>query len=223
MVGCYPAVDTALEQFGARLDRVRQDLYYCDVNFLNKRTRSLRRNIHAAGYVYASAALEAFVRETLTAILEEVNTSVQCLADLRLSLFALSKSTHLDALQDLRGLKMWRRRALVFEETMSTGSCDIELDRLPLDGRTLRPQHFEAIWTVFGMPPPSMPSPRATLALQDLAESRNLVAHGEQEADGVAGRKSISDTLALVERIEDVAVHLWESATKYLDDAGYRR
>ena len=29
----YPHIDQAVLEFSARLDAVRQDLYYCDVNF----------------------------------------------------------------------------------------------------------------------------------------------------------------------------------------------
>lgn len=216
-------LDSALEQFSKQADRVRQDLYYCDVSFSQMATRNLRKSIHAASYVYAAAALESYVNLALRAVVEEVNARSVPLSDVRLSLLAISGAAHFSSLQDVRGLKMWIRRVEVLNRVMDSNLCILDVENLPLDGRTIRPDHLSTIWTVFGFDGDPLPGPRHRLALHDIADSRNAIAHGEVGAEVIAGQKSISDTLALIERAEEVVLHFNMTAAAYLSRKGYLR
>ncbi|QKW01026.1 MAE_28990/MAE_18760 family HEPN-like nuclease [Streptomyces sp. NA02536] len=219
----FAGVDAAVVAFGDSLNEVRQNLYYCDANFRQARLKDVRSNIHAASYVYVAAAVEKCINAALTAVIDEVNAASIPHCDLRVSLFAMIESNRLESLQQVRGLKMWKRRQEVFSNLYDSSPCQMSIEYLPLDGRTIRLDHLETIWEVFGFPGSSIPSPLHALALRDLADARNKVAHGEEKASTVAGNKSVTDTLKLFGRVEEVITHFWDAATDYLANQSYRR
>lgn len=220
----YPALDTALTRASARLDRARQNLYYCDVTFLAKEAqRRLRHDIQAASYVYVAAALEAYVADALAASVTEINAGAVKLKNLRLSLFAVAQGSSLCSLQDIRGLKMWARRADVFSDVDSQSPALLDTAHLPIDGGTVRPLHLDTIWHVFGLAGSSTPGPQHRLAITDVADNRNAVAHGQDDAAKVAGLKSIPDLLRLFERVEESVLHIHYGITDYLDSHAYLR
>jgi hypothetical protein len=175
----FSPVDQAVDRFSERVDRLRQDIYYCDVDALSRRARrDVIFSIRASAYVWLAAALEAAVRDLLTAVLDHINAANITINDLRLSLFALVHASELDSLQQVRGLKMWQYRASLFGRTQGTSTCNLRLDALPLDGRTIKADHLETIWHVFGFDGDPLPTPLHKLALKDLAETRNELACG---------------------------------------------
>lgn len=202
---------------------MRQDLYYCDVSSFERSGRERREGIHAASYLYVAAALEATVTEMLGAVVDEVNQAALRLCDIRPSLLTIASAPHLVSLQDVRGLKMWLKRVETFAILYNTESCVLSSENLPLDGRTIRADHLSTAWNVFGFGGPHIPGPLHRLALKDLADTRNELAHGGKDASEVAGARSVEGTLRLIERIEQVVTHIWSEASDYLDRAGYRR
>ncbi len=217
------ALDRPVGAYSESAHRVRQDLYYCDVNFARRSTRELRAALHAASYVYLAAALERVVTDLVAGLVTEINAAVHSVRDVRLSLVALVVAPQLDSLKEVRGLKMWNQRSAVFQAVDARGPCVLSDAVLPLDGRTIRADHFATIWSVFGFDGPSLPSPTHGLALRTLANNRNDVAHGEETPITVAGRASVQDTLLLLNRVEDVVLHLWDAATSYLHNSAYLR
>lgn len=179
--------------------------------------------MHAASYVYGAAALEKFMTESLSATVDQINAAQVPHKYLRLSLFAISCSSHFEALTDLRGLKKWERRVVVLDYINDTSHCSLDVSNLPLDGRTIRKKHFDTIWQVFGFPNSSLPDQRCGLALSNLADSRNDVAHGDEDPYVVAGQRSVTDTLKILDRVEDVVLHLYEQANLYLSNQLYLR
>lgn len=219
----YPQVDQAVLEFSARLDSIRQDLYYCDVNFAKGKAREVGRNVRAAAYVYTAAAVENVVSELLTATLSEITSAAVELRKIRLSLLALAQAPHFDSLQQLRGLKMWARRSQVFGDIDSMSTCAFDCSNLPLDGRTIRPEHLETIWAIFGFTAPAVPDPLGRLALNELANARNSVAHGEGKPSEIGGQTSVTDMLRLLDRIESVVINMWTSVNGYLSNRSYLR
>jgi hypothetical protein len=219
----YPRLDQAVLEFSARLDTVRQDLYYCDVNFAKGKQRELGRNVRAAAYVYVCAAIERVTSDLLVATLAEISAATVEIRKVKLSLVALTQAPLFDSLQDVRGLKMWLKRVEMLDATNDQLSCTFDALCLPLDGRTIRPQHLEVIWTVFGFSTPPVPTSVSRLALNDLADARNSIAHGEDSPSRVAGQRSVTDMLKLIDRIEDIVIHMWSTISDYLTKKEYLR
>lgn len=111
----------------------------------------------------------------------------------------------------------------MFATVMDTAPCAFAVDSLPLDGRTLRANHFETMWAVFGFPRPVLPHPTHSLALADLAQGRNDVAHGLVDPVTFGRGKATPDVAKLIDRIEDVILHLLVTADAYLTSKLYQR
>jgi hypothetical protein len=93
----------------------------------------------------------------------------------------------------------------------------------PLDGKTLKPSHFNRIWQIYGLQGTAFPYVTWEASLQKLALLRNDIAHGNipfMEIFQQAGT-----TVAEIERyIEDVgyfSIHLIEEWASYLRTEGY--
>ena len=118
---------------------------------------------------------------------------------------------------------MWLKRVEMLAGLDNKASCAFNPLYLPVDGKTLRPQHLEVIWAVFGFTTPPVPDPISRLALIDLADTRNKVAHGEEDPSVVAGQRSATEMLKLIDRIEDIVIHMWATISDYLTMKEYLR
>ena len=180
--------------------------------------------IRKAGvYLYAAAAIERACREGLLAVIAEINAHGVAPERLRVSLFALHCAAALDAIGGgPRSLERVGRAADMFETVF--GAAHVPLGTvLPLDGRTPRAAHFATIWRVLGFPGPAVPDPACALALEDLAEGRNDVAHGVRDAIAFGRSKAIADVIRVVGRVEQMVAHLFDSADAYLDQRLFLR
>lgn len=218
----YPALDRVLLAAGSRLDHVRQDLYFADVNILSGRRLTTWHQVHGSAFVHIAACLEISVKEMLRALVDEINAVSLAHCDLRTSLFSLVGEPLFDSLAASSKPKMAKRVELM-ELTGSTSVCLLNNTVLPLDGRTLRAAHFDLIWFVFGLPFQPLPHQTHRLALASIADSRNDVAHGEMTAEQVARRQPIPQTLKLVEKAEEVLINLHTATETYLTGEGFVR
>lgn len=94
---------------------------------------------------------------------------------------------------------------------------------MPLDGRTIRGEHFDAIWLVLGLTPPSVPSAFHRIALRDLADGRNEIAHGHKDPVMFGRSKATSDMNRMASRVDEVILHLLVSLDAYIDGRQYER
>ncbi|MEE3848969.1 HEPN domain-containing protein [Gordonia sp. LSe1-13] len=216
-------LDEALSLAGNRVDRVRQSLYYCDVEFSRKSRHLMRQDVHSSAYVLVAAAVEKFVNDVVEATITEINSRGLGCRDAIYSLFSITMGNEFLSLQDVRGLKMWEKRVEVLAAAESAAPLRLSSANIPLDGRTIRPAHLNTIWRVFGLSGGSLPDPRTGLALTTIADLRNLVAHGEEETATVAGMHSIDDTLRLLDRIDGLVVHFHAATEDYLSSRAYLR
>lgn len=220
----YGQLNLTLNEYGGLISEIRQNLYYADVASRSKPLRpELWMGVRASAFVLMAAALESCVKQTLERLLDEIRALQVRRIELRMSLFALEGYRHFDAMRVGNKMTDLGRRLDLLEEVNSGDFCSLDLSCLPLDGRTIRAQHFELIWRVFGFTGDALPSARHKLALSNIADSRNDVVHGEQSARTVGSRQSIDDIFRLVNQAEDVVIHLHEAIVRYLDSRAYLR
>ncbi len=218
----YPALDGVLLGASQRLDDVRQDLYFAEASLLTKRRATTWRQIHGSAYVHLAACLESSVKSMLGALVDEINAAGLSHCDLRVSLFSLIGDPHFSAISAASKPRHDKRTEL-FALLESPSACSLNNAILPLDGRTLRPSHFDTMWRVFGLPLQPVPQLTHRLALTAIADARNDVAHGDATAEQVSRRQPIADTLKQVERSEEVLLNLHTAAELYLDSRGFER
>lgn len=220
IVNC-PAYVAAIEA----VDRISRDILEADVKEIHPSiiVRERAAKVKAWAYVWLAAAVEQYVRGILQFLLDEITGHSPQRDQLRLSLFAIHCGDLLNSLQDVRGLTMWEKRVKLLNLIADSQPATFDSAVLPLDGRTIRPEHFDIIWQVFGFNGHSLPTGRHRAALNDLADGRNEVAHGRTDPVTFGRRKVFQDLVSLLRQIEDIIQHLATSADAYLTARAFHR
>lgn len=194
----------------------------------NPRWSSESRDARALAIVCVMAELESFTKYLIQETHMAINSSAVTMGDLRSSLRQLAAHTTFESLRELNDhSKLWERRK--YATTLDACAEPVELPvnrrqaQPPLDGRTLKPEHFNRLWEIYGLPGLSFPSAAWSASLQKMAMLRNDVAHGNisyveifQQA-GVA----LSDVERYVDDIVEFLIHLVDSWCQYLSATGY--
>jgi hypothetical protein len=219
------AIEECLARLANRVSDVRRRTMANDVNVVsaNRVTRDAVAAERSATYIWLCASLEGFIKEILAALLTDLNNLQLRRADVQPSLFALLHAPEFDRLRVITGQTMWNERADLFCYLNDRSPAIFALDRLPLDGKTIQPRHLETIWRVFPFAGGFVPTPRHKLALIDLSEMRNKLAHGELEPVSFGRTKPFADVLRVISVVEDVGEHITLTSLTYLSAGGYQR
>jgi hypothetical protein len=217
--------ESALNEFARRCNELLQQLAVADVAAVRgtAATRLQVAMVLASAYVWSAAALEMFVRQELALLAVAISNKNIKKGDARRSLLALLLTSAFDGLSNSSGMKAWRRRVTLLEET---GSSDIGLlnpNVYPVDRKTLKAEHFETIWAVYGFGGSPLPSQRHALALKELSNFRNELAHGQIDPLTFGRTKTYLDARRTLGAVEDIASHLHIAADAYLQADQFRR
>lgn len=167
--------------------------------------------------------LERVVKDAIKATLREIAARAPALKDLRLSLFTLICDSQFESMVSQSKSNAWETKIALLQRTVDPAPALFPEHVLPLDGKTIRAEHFDAIWLVLGLPSSSTPSAVHRLALKELAEGRNEVAHGDQDPVSFGRIKATVDLLNLVNRVDDIVIHLLSRLDEYIEKRIYER
>lgn len=214
-----------LGKIGTDLAWMRQELAYLDVSDLGGSMPARARNDAAKAFMYVclAALVERVVRDALRQTVRELSGLALPQSALRTSLFSLLCDAELQSIADRRKQTTWSTRVGMLSRLVASDVAVFSEDILPLDGRTIREDHLEAIWLVLGLAGKAIPGIQHELALRDLANGRNEVAHGHSDPVTFGRTKTVSDLQKLVERVEQVLLHLLAALDTYLGSGAYKR
>lgn len=179
--------------------------------------------VRGSSYVWLAALLERIVRDALQATLREISLLSVPFKDLRFSLFSLLCDAEFASIADRSRSGSWEQKIAIFLRTAQADPALLAENILPLDGRTIRGEHFDTIWLVLGLNTPSLPSPLHRIALRDLADGRNEVAHGHIDPVTFGRSKATKDMLRIASRVDEIIMHLLGSLDSYIDKKQYTR
>jgi hypothetical protein len=161
------------------LDKIARDLAEADVVAIGDAVRRVRAaKLKAWAYVWVAAVMEQYVKGILGVVLTELSALGLQRDQLNVSLLSMCSRKEFDALKDLAKLTKWKRRIQVLSAVVDHAPAVFDPSILPLDGKTIRPHHFDLVWEVFGFQGPSIPSQLHRAALIDIAEGRTLLHMG---------------------------------------------
>ncbi|URN12401.1 HEPN domain-containing protein [Streptomyces radiopugnans] len=192
------------------------------------RWQSEARDARALSVICTMAELEACTKLIVQETHAELNNSGLTVSELRPSLRQLAAHATFESLRNLSDhSKLWEKRkyATTLDSCGDPVALPIEVRHAqpPLDGKTLKPEHFNRIWEIYGLPGTSFPAATWAASLQKMALFRNDVAHGNisyVEIFQQAGR-SVSDVERYVNDINEFAIHLVTTWVSYLQNQGY--
>jgi hypothetical protein len=207
------------------LARIRADIVHADAAVISPSAPIQERcaAVRASAYVWLSALLERIVREALHATLREITLLAVPFKDLRLSLFSLLCEAEFASIASRSRSNSWEQKIAMFLRTAEANPALLAESIVPTDGKTIRGEHFDTIWLVLGLGVPSVPSPLHRIALKDLADGRNDVAHGHIDPVTFGRSKATVDMLRITQRIDEVILHLLDSLDAYVDKKQYIR
>lgn len=210
---------------GRELTRMRADVSRADVHTLSSAAglRDAAATVRASTYVWLASTLERVVRDALKSTFREVSSKLLPAHQLRASLFSLLCDADFESVSKSARSKAWGTKIALLSRLLDSGPATLSEDVLPLDGRTIRGDHFDVIWHVLGIDGSSVPSPRHRVALRDLADGRNEVAHGHSDPVAFGRTKATADVLKLISLTDDSIAHLLAGLDSYLSQELYRR
>ena len=217
----------ALAEASAQISSAKRILQVTDVVTLKVHNKfqwdhsALTRAYH---YVWMAAVLETYIKKELRDLLDQVSSAGVSPADLKIGWLTMSANSIFRSVID--GKKYpdhWESRLELFKHTSAIASTTFDLDCLPLDGRPLRKRHFSLIWSLLEFPQPILPTASHGLALEDLANSRNQVAHGNVEPVTFGKSKTCQDAINIAEKVEDIIMHFSIAKETCLKSKAYLR
>lgn len=207
------------------LTRIRADIAHADTAVISPSSPVQERGAaaRASAYVWLAALLERIFRDSLKATLREITQLAIPVKDLRYSLFSLLCDAEFASIADRSKNSSWEQKIAVFLRTAEAKPALLPENILPLDGRTIRGEHLDTIWLVLGLNTPSVPSPLHRIALKDLADGRNKIAHGNIDPVTFGRSKATNDMIRITERVDEIILHLLSSLDAYVDKKQYTR
>jgi hypothetical protein len=189
---------------------------------------SASRDARALAIVCTMAELESLIKTSVQRTHEELNAAGIQTLQLIPSMRQVVAHTAFESLRSLQDqTKMWERRSFTttLESCSEVAKFPIERShpQPPLDGKTLKPEHFYRLWQIYQLPGDPFPNPGWPGSLQKMAMARNDLAHGNlpyHEIFQQAGR-SIKDIESYVASVSDFSSHFVDSWNKYLASEDY--
>lgn len=205
--------------------RITADIAHADAAVISPSSPIQERGaaVRASAYVWLAALLERIVRDALQVTLREISSMAVPFKDLRFSLFSLACEAEFDSIAERSRSGSWQQKISVFHRTAEAAPALLAENILPLDARTIRGEHFDTIWLVLGLGDSSVPSPLHRIALKDLADGRNEVAHGHIDPVKFGRSKATVDVLRIAKRVDEVILHLLGSLDDYVEKKHYTR
>ncbi|MFG2890468.1 HEPN domain-containing protein [Streptomyces sp. NPDC048248] len=189
---------------------------------------SASRDARALAIVCTMAELESLIKTSVQRTHEELNAAGIQTLQLIPSMRQVVAHTAFESLRSLQDqTKMWERRSFTttLESCSEVAKFPIEKShpQPPLDGKTLKPEHFYRLWKIYQLPGDPFPNPGWPGSLQKMAMARNDLAHGNlpyHEIFQQAGR-SIREIEYYVASVSDFSSHFVDSWNRYLASEDY--
>lgn len=221
------AIESAFDDAAERLDSVRATLNVLVAGGSapggDPRREVAWAGVKASVYVWLAACLERFLKNFLALLLRDITAATPLYAELKPELLSISGGSVFDSLYHTHKLRKWKARTAVLRQVMEPVEAVFSSTHIPVDGRTIEPEHLEVAWLVYGLPGSPFPGILQKMALVDLSRGRNEVAHGEVRPEQLGRSKTFADLWRLVMHVEDVVQHVYMVGIDYVEMGGFRR
>jgi hypothetical protein len=189
---------------------------------------SSSRDARALAVVCSVAELEALTKFIIQRTHQALNDSALAESDIVPCMRQITSHGMFESLRSLQdSSKVWERRSYV--TTLETCGNALELPifsrgpQPPLDGRTLRPEHFNRMWSIYGLPGIAFPAASWASSLQKLALVRNDIAHGNLPFGEIFQQAglTVAEVESYIDDLGSFSIHLVSAWTDYLDRGLY--
>jgi hypothetical protein len=112
----------------------------------------------------------------------------------------------------------WPRRWKLFEKLSKNDPIQINDNIFPTNGKNIRYDQLNSIWTTFCVKDPPIPATQMFLKgrVNELVENRNAIAHGRMSPADVGGRYSFNELEKRYKDIDELCVYIIDTLESYL-------
>lgn len=215
----------AYDEFERFLDDQRRRLTVAESEALARGRRNfvgLAHDCKAASFIWTAAALERFLPSFIAESVAAINSRSLPASDLAMHLFAMACEPEFHQVRSADPRAAYAARLQILGLVASPAPTVLQGDG-PIDGRTIRAYHFEAVWETFRLGGDPWPGLVHRQVIEDLAERRNEVAHGERSPIDLGRTRTFDDCLKMLARVEEVVLHAVIAMDDYLTKERFRR
>lgn len=186
--------------------------------------RSQASKFRALAMLEVAAGFERFLSRVVDKLNFEISRAGIRKSEVTRTIMSVALNDIFSSIKSVQGVKLIGKRVELFRQLELDHAVDVSFVKSGLlyGGKTPRGEHISLIWSVYSIDQPFSPSQQHILALDSLADSRNEMAHGETSMIQAGRRKTSSDVFNLIEKIDELALHLIAKMDGYLAGEGYR-
>jgi hypothetical protein len=214
------------ERLLRRIDELKRLLAFVQLTDedLHKGWPSAARDARSLAIICSMAELEALTAFLIKGTHSELNGCTLITRDIRPCVRQLAAHRAFESLKTLEDhSKLWQQRA--YTTTLDQNAEFLELPisakgpQPPLDGRTLRPEHYYRIWAIYGLPGDAFPSVSWAASLQKLALLRNDLAHGNLPFAEIFQQAGVTvpEVENYIDDLAEFSIHLISAWSQYLE------
>ena len=227
-----PLLDTIIEageRFRKRIDDLKSFLAFTSSSAAASKTwASSSRDARALSLICTAAELEALTKTVVQESHEAFNSERIAIHRLVPSVRQLVAHATFESLRELQDhAKLWDQRsfATTLDSCQELAQFPVERRRAqpPLDGKTLKPEHYYRLWSIYTLPGEPFPVASWTGSLLKLSSARNDLAHANlpyMEIFQQAGRGP-TDVENYIDDVAAFTEHFVSTWYEYIDESKF--
>ena len=173
------------------------------------------RSLRGVVYVLLYGAVEYSVSNAVQTVLRFISESDASYSELRQSVYAIALDAHFTSLAFVGSEKKWAKRLELLEHQTSASICRIRDDLLTDQLQNVRISTLRSLFGALGLNGDVVSHPSFLGYINDIADRRNELAHGELSPADVGGRKTNDDVERALSAVDDTVSYLLDRFENY--------
>jgi hypothetical protein len=143
-------------------------------------------------YVHIYGVFEYTVTTAVEKTISIINSENIPVNDLKPLILSLVLNPECDSISSVNS-KKWEKRWNLFSKIRDNTISQITTEILPTNGKNIRYNQLESIWTTFCINQPILNIPSIGGRISDIVNNRNAIAHGNFNPSEIGSRVTISE------------------------------
>lgn len=208
------AVSSSLQNAKAIHDIIKRQEYDSEKTLENKTLKGLF-------FIALYGAVERCVTYSVTICIESINNLHLDLLKIKPVVWALILDPDCTRMEQCND-KKWTYRNKLFSEIKNVKAKNIIPTLFPTSIGNIKKAQIEGIWKTFDIQSEMFPDPSVIGRLNDLAQNRMFIAHGDKTASEVGSNYSSDDLLIFYDKIKEWSSYLISCFDSYIKNEEYK-
>lgn len=171
-------------------------------------------------YVHIYGVFEYTVTSAVQKAIQYINSESIKVNDIKPIILSMALNSECDSIANTRS-RNWSKRWTLFEKIRDNTTAQITTEILPTNGKNIRYNQLESIWTTFCIDDPILNIPSIGGRLSDIVDNRNAIAHGNADPSEIGSRVSIADLYIRHNEMSNYCSYLIQVFEDYIANQKY--